>query len=87
MLGWDKLRQRSLFQPYILVMQVITLLALQVAAPRAGATGLDLAALAFVPVSLVGTLCGLAIFARLNDRQFAKAMQAMLLVSGLGLAL
>ena len=33
MRGWDKLRQRAVYQPYILAMQVVTLICLRWASP------------------------------------------------------
>jgi uncharacterized protein len=48
--------------------------------------GLGAAAWALVPAALLGTCCGLAIFRRLNDRQFAFAVNLLLIASGLGLA-
>src|SRR4029450_12517143 len=46
MRGWDKLRQRAVYQPYILLMQLVTIACLHVEAPRAAHSGHDLA---FVP--------------------------------------
>jgi uncharacterized membrane protein YfcA len=87
MKGWDKARQRGVYQPFILIMQLLALGAIQAAAPAASAPGLDAAALACVPAALLGTCCGLAVFRRLDDRQFATAVKLLLLVSGLGLVL
>jgi uncharacterized membrane protein YfcA len=86
--GWDKARQRALYQPFILPMQVLALCVVLVAAPGQGAApllGLD--ALLFIPASMVGTACGLALFRRLTDRQFGRAVNLMLLVAGLAMAL
>jgi hypothetical protein len=85
-LGWDKRRQRGLYQPFILVMQVVTLLALQLVAAEGGA-GLDPAILSYVPAALLGTLCGLAVFRRLSDLQFAACVNLLLIASGLGMLL
>jgi uncharacterized membrane protein YfcA len=43
--------------------------------------------LLFIPASMVGTACGLALFRRLTDRQFGRAVNLMLLVAGLAMAL
>jgi uncharacterized membrane protein YfcA len=84
--GWDKSRQRGLYQPFILPMQVLALALMPLLAP-AGHAGpaLGLGALAFVPPSLLGTACGLALFRRMTDRQFGRAIMLMLLVSGLAM--
>jgi uncharacterized membrane protein YfcA len=84
MKGWDKTRQRALVQPFILVMQIGALLAISLA--RGGrATGLsfDLSYLMFIPASLLGTSIGLALYRRLSDMQFARAVNVLLLVSGI----
>jgi uncharacterized protein len=84
--GWDKARQRGVYQPFILVMQVLALLMVRSVAPVAPGAGLAVAAWTFVPAALLGTCCGLAIFRRLTDRQFATAVNLLLIASGLGLA-
>lgn len=86
MRGWDKHRQRGIYQPYILVMQILALLLIQVMRRSAAhGAGLHLGSLAFVPVALLGTWFGLVIFHRLPDRHFAMAVNVLLLVSGVGL--
>jgi uncharacterized membrane protein YfcA len=42
-------------------------------------------ALAFVPAALLGARFGLRIFKRLSDRQFEFVVNALLIVSGIGL--
>jgi uncharacterized membrane protein YfcA len=87
MKGWDKARQRGVYQPFILIMQLLALGAIQAAAPAGSAPGLDAASLACLPAALLGTCCGLAVFRRLDDRQFGTAVALLLLASGLGLVL
>ena len=84
MKGWDKARQRGVYQPFILIMQMLALVTLRGVAPG---PGIAAAAWTFVPSALLGTCCGLAIFKRLTDQQFAMAVNLLLIVSGLGLAL
>jgi hypothetical protein len=86
MKGWDKARQRGVYQPFILVMQVLALLTIQWAVPVVPGPGLGALAWTFVPVALLGTCCGLAIFRCLSERQFAVAVNLLLIASGLGLA-
>jgi uncharacterized protein len=85
--GWDKTRQRAVFQPYIVIMQVATLMLLSVTARPAGerAALFNLTALAFVPVALTGAYLGLVVFRRLSDGQFARILSLMLIASGIGL--
>jgi uncharacterized membrane protein YfcA len=85
--GWDNVQQRSMNQPFILLMQIITVAALLATDPAASehAARLDLSALAFVPVALCGTYLGLGVFRRLSDRGFTRYLALLLVVSGIGL--
>jgi uncharacterized membrane protein YfcA len=86
--GWDKLRQRGVYQPFILGMQLITLPAIHFMQPASSTVAqLDWKMLAFVPAALLGAWLGLNIFERLSDRQFELAVNALLIVSGIGLVL
>ncbi|HME20934.1 MAG TPA: sulfite exporter TauE/SafE family protein [Acetobacteraceae bacterium] len=87
MKGWDKRRQRGIYQPFILVMQVVALLLIHFmrSSSVARSVGLGLDPLQFVPVALLGTWFGLVIFRRLSDRSFALSVNLLLLVSGVGL--
>jgi uncharacterized protein len=84
MKGWDKTRQRAVSQPFILIIQVSTLLAISLVR-RHGAAGfaLDPNDLLFIPASLFGTSVGLALYRRLSDGQFTRAVNVLLIVSGL----
>jgi uncharacterized membrane protein YfcA len=83
MKGWDKVRQRAVYQPFILIMQILSLLAMRTL--NGQPFRMDPEVLAYLPVSLIGTWCGLAVFRRLTDRQFAIALNALLIISGIGL--
>jgi len=84
--GWEKRRQRAIYQPYILVMQILALTLIQVMHPTGmRSASFSLADLEFVPPALLGTIFGLTLFARLPDRHFTITVNALLLVSGLGL--
>jgi len=82
MRGWDKLRQRATYQPFILAMQVVTIACLRVAAPSAqlAADGMH-----FVPFAVLGAIGGFALYQRMSSGQFHAATSALLIVSGLGL--
>ena len=81
--GWDKARQRAMFQPFILIMQVIALLGIALAQRGAAQPGFDLTNFLFIPASLLGTMVGLRLYSRLSDLQFGRAVNILLIVSGL----
>jgi uncharacterized membrane protein YfcA len=88
MKGWDKLRQRAVFQPFILLMQLVALASIARMHPHGMAhPGIPAIAWACVPAGLIGTWWALGCFRRLSDWQFATAINLLLIVSGLGLAL
>jgi uncharacterized membrane protein YfcA len=82
MRGWDKLRQRAAYQPFILVMQLVTIACLRLAAP---ATKLASEDLRFLPFAAIGAVAGFALYQRMSNRQFQAATSVLLIVSGLGL--
>jgi uncharacterized membrane protein YfcA len=82
MRGWDKLQQRAVYQPYILAMQIVTIICLRSMAPTHDNVA---GGLIFVPFALIGAIAGLAVFQRLTNRQFQVAVGLLLAVSGTGL--
>lgn len=80
MRGWEKHRQRAVYQPFILIMQVLTLLALELSG---AGQRYDISLMEYVPAALLGAYCGLSIFRRLDDRQFNLVIYALLIVSGI----
>ena len=82
MKGWDKDRQRALFQPFILVMQVAALLTLGLVHETSSGHGVDLGDLLCVPGSLLGTAIGLLCYRALSDLHFGRAINLLLIVSG-----
>jgi uncharacterized protein len=86
--GWDKARQRGVYQPFILSMQPVTLVAIHLMRPSSLTQAQsDWKAFAFVPAALLGAWFGLCIFKRLSDRQFELVVNALLILSGIGLIL
>lgn len=84
--GWSKDRQRGVYQPFILIMQVLALgLITLVQSSHSLRGAIDFSTLSYVPGAVLGTWCGIAIFRRLSDRQFASAVNVLLIVSGIGL--
>jgi uncharacterized protein len=83
--GWDKTRQRGVTQAFILIMQIVALGTLY----AMGSGGRSYAAIhtsawAYLPAALLGTVIGLSVFRRLSDRQFAVAVNVLMIASGLG---
>ena len=84
MRGWDKVIQRSIYQPYILVIQVLTLVALSAVSDRAA---LDGHLLIYALPGVMGAYLGLKVFHDLTDVQFQLLVNLALIVSGVALAL
>lgn len=93
LLGWPKTRQRAVFQPYILVMQLATLGLIPAMAPADGSRLLSEAdplspmALAHLAPALLGTMLGLRLFQGLSDKAFARTVNLLLIAAGAGLVL
>jgi len=86
MKGWDKERQRALYQPFILVMQVAAIAMLTLLRPHgAVAPSLVLSSTVYLPAMLCGTMLGMTYFQRLNERQFFLAVNTLLIISGVSL--
>ncbi len=84
MRGWDKVAQRSVYQPYILVLQVLTLGGLSLVSGR---SVLDGHLIAYALPGVAGAYLGLQVFQRLNDVQFRRLVNLALIASGVALAL
>jgi uncharacterized protein len=80
--GWPKDIARGVYQPFILVMQIATLV-------TAGFVTLDRFSLvligASVPALLAGAWLGWIAFGRLDERRFRQVLAAMIVVSGAAL--
>jgi uncharacterized membrane protein YfcA len=85
--GWTKERQRGVYQPFILIMQLLalTLISFIQSSYTQAEEIFGISTISYVPGALLGTWCGIAIFRRLTDIQFARAVNLLLIVSGLGL--
>jgi uncharacterized membrane protein YfcA len=84
MQGWDKVVQRSVYQPYILIVQVMTFVALSAVSDR-GAFNAELVTYALSGIA--GACVGLRIFHQLSDPQFGRLVNLALIASGVALAL
>jgi uncharacterized protein len=78
--GWDKLTQRCVYQPYILIMQVLTLVAL---VSLEGTKQIDMTHGLFVIPAILGAHIGFSIFGKITDAQFKMLVSALLVLSGL----
>jgi uncharacterized membrane protein YfcA len=81
--GWDKNRQRAVFQPFILIMQVAALVLISVARSGHG-VAYDPFSLVYIPAGLLGTAVGLACYQKLSDSQFSRVVNTLLIASGIG---
>ena len=80
--SWDKQRQRALYQPYILVMQIAGLMAVSAATPDREPTGW---LIQYVPPALAGAYIGLRVFNSITTQQFNKLVSFFLLAAGMAL--
>ena len=88
MKGWDKTRQRALYQPFIIIMQIVALLAIP-ALRMDGSAHIRFPPMVYlyVPAGLIGTMIGFSWFRQMTSRQFNIAVNVLLAVSGVGLLL
>ena len=87
MRGWPHQRQRGVFQPFILAMQLLALAFLALGLSPGAPSLPGPLAWAAVPVALAGALLGLRAYGTMNDAQFRTAANLLLLVSGVALLL
>jgi hypothetical protein len=82
--GWRKDVARGVYQPFILMAHVVTLVLVGIAAMDTGGALMTLAAL---PALYAGAWIGWRIYGRLDDRRFRQVLAALLVASGLTLVL
>ena len=80
--GWDKLAQRAVYQPFILAMQIVSVVCLHW---QHSGVLLTLDDVHFVPFALIGGGSGFALYQRMTNRQFQAVVSTLLVVSGMGL--
>lgn len=81
--GWGKERQRAMFQPFILIMQVVALATISLLRHSAGKVGFEPEDLLCIPAALLGTAVGMTLYQRLSDNHFARAVNLLMIVSGI----
>jgi len=84
MRGWNKVVQRSIYQPYILTIQILTLGGLSAVSERAT---LNPELLTYALPGVAGAYLGLRAFHQLTDVQFQRLVNLALIASGIALAL
>ena len=77
--GWDKSTQRAVYQPYILIMQLVTLACMQAQRVQ---MQVGYASLAYMAAALFAAHLGLGVFRTLSNRQFGHVVNGLLMVSG-----
>lgn len=82
--GWSKVAQRCVYQPYILVMQIVTYGSLSA---YRGHTVFDIELSLYAIPGVAGAFVGLKVFQALSDRQFQALVNLALIASGLALAM
>lgn len=82
--GWPKEIARAVYQPYIIVIQTITLIGILFVAFDRSSLILMLAAL---PPTLLGTWIGWQLYGKFDERRFRQAVALLLIASGVTLVL
>lgn len=82
--GWSKETARAVYQPYVIIIQAMTVVGIFLVA--FDSMSLILLA-AILPPVLIGTWIGWQLFGRLNDRRFRQALAVLLIASGATLVL
>jgi uncharacterized protein len=78
--GWSKEASRGVYQPFILLAHLLTLLLIgSVALDRDGAVLFLIA----IPAVLLGSWIGWKLYGRLDERRFRHLLSLLLIVSGL----
>ena len=82
--GWPRQIARGVYQPYIIVIQTISLVGIVLVTRDTTALVLLIAA---IPPLLVGTWIGWRIYGRMDERRFRQALAILLIASGAVLVL
>jgi len=85
LVGKDKAEQRTVVQPFILSIQLISLISLAAYSPEKFDLEFFILFLPLVAIALPFTKFGVAVFHRISDANFKQATQGLLLVSGVAL--
>jgi len=83
----DKSTTRGITQPFIVVMQVVSLCILAVVAPSIFNRFFWMLWIITLPAVLLGTSTGVALYRRLSDHNFRRAVLVLLILSGASLVI
>jgi uncharacterized membrane protein YfcA len=83
--GLSKTETRNITQPYILALQLISLSILALTRPAIFNTQFWLLWALTLPAVLLGTSTGIALYQRLNEVNFRRAVLILLMVSGVSM--
>ncbi|MFN0302815.1 MAG: hypothetical protein ACKVQU_20970 [Burkholderiales bacterium] len=76
---WDKVEQRAIYQPYILIKQLISVSAISPVQPQGT---FEPTLLAYALPASVGAFLGLRVFHAITDLQFQRMLNLALVASG-----
>lgn len=83
--GWSKDEQRGVYQPFIVAMQGLALVALLIATPVSSGTWWIF--VLCLPALLLGAFVGIVLYKRVDDAGFRRIVLVLLLASGITLLL
>ena len=83
--GWSKERQRGVYQPFILLVQLAAIVLMAAPGVAIERTHFAFVGVEYLPAMFLGCAGGMGFFRWLSDRQFARGVNALLLVSGVSL--
>ena len=83
--GLSKAETRGITQPYILTLQLVSLSILAAAHPAIFSTQFWLLWILTLPAVLLGSLTGIALYRRMSEVNFRRAVLILLIVSGVSL--
>lgn len=84
MRGWDKVTQRAVYQPHILILQLAGMGSLYL---LQNGTTFDFRLFTYALPALAGAVIGLRAFQAMTDVQFQRAVNLAMIASGIALAL
>ncbi|MCP3713411.1 hypothetical protein M3I54_42310 [Paraburkholderia sp. CNPSo 3274] len=78
--GWNKDRQRAMYQPFILITQVAALATISPVRHSTGKDGFDPVILLCISGALLGTADGMTLYKRLSDNHFARVVNLLMII-------
>ena len=81
--GWPGIRQRGVYQPFVLIMHVLGIATFAASGAMTAQTFIDLSWC--IPFIIAGSWLGVRVYAHVNDRILRKIILSLILVSGITL--